>query len=87
MSYYKHIYIYIAIEWDKDKSCEIEYISDHRFKVLDSKNFKLLPGDEFLMHPVTVGLPFFAAEIRRGETKIAGYIGARSSGVRSIKCL
>ena len=74
----------LLIKWDKDKSCKILYVGAHRFKVLESSNIKLLPDDEFLMHSVTVGLPFFAAEIHRGSELIAGYIGARRSGVQSI---
>ncbi|MCM1491283.1 MAG: hypothetical protein NC095_10745 [Muribaculum sp.] len=77
----------LSIKWDKDKSCKILYIGNHRFKVLESSNIKLLPDDEFLMHSVTVGLPFFAAEIHRGSELITGYIGARTSGVKSISKL
>lgn len=70
--------------WDKDKSCRIEYLSDHRFRILDSENIKLLPGDEFTMHSIASGLPFYASDIRRGDQTISGYIGARTSGVKSI---
>lgn len=74
----------MLISWDKDKSCRLRYIGNHRFLVIESSNIKLMAGDEFMMHSVTVGLPFFAAEIRRGEEFITGYIGARASGVKSI---
>lgn len=77
----------LMISWDKDKSCKVEYFGEHRFKVLESCNIKLLPGDEFLMHSVAVGLPFYASEIHRGDEFITGYIGARTSGVKFFKIL
>lgn len=74
----------LTLRWEKDKDCMLEYLGDHRYKVMDSHNIKLLKDDEFTMHSITVGLPFFAADINRGIERIPGYIGARSSGIKSI---
>ena len=74
------LYVY----WEQDKSCELEYLSDHRFLVLSSYNIKLLADDIFTMHSVCVGLPFYAASIHRGESQIPGYVGAKNGGVSSI---
>lgn len=75
----------LKIEWEDDKRLKIMYISDHRFKILDSNNIKLQPGDLFTMHSACVGLPFFAADIHRGTERIPGYVGAKNNGITSIQ--
>ncbi|TGY80835.1 hypothetical protein [Lepagella muris] len=74
----------LLISWEKDKSCSLLYLGDHRYRVLEAQNIKLLPDDEFMMHSVAVDLPFYAADIRRGDEVITGYVGARKSGIKSI---
>lgn len=74
----------LKINWEYDKSCELEYLGDHRFKIIESENIKLQSGDIFTMHSVCVGLPFFAAEISRGSEIIPGYVGAKNNGITSI---
>lgn len=74
----------LLVYWEQDKSCELEYLSDHRFLVVSSYNIKLIADDTFTMHSVCVGLPFYAACIHRGDMLIPGYVGAKASGVSSI---
>ncbi len=74
----------VSLSWEKDKSCELKYIGNHRYRVMESRNIKLIPGDEFQMHSITIDLPFYAADILRGEERITGYIGAQTSGIKSI---
>lgn len=74
----------LMVSWDKDKSCRLKYLGDHIFLVEESSNIKLLPGDEFTMHSITIGLPFYAAEIKRGNEILTGYIGAKRTGIKSI---
>lgn len=75
----------LIINWEQEKSCELSYLGDHRFRVNYSNNIKLTPEDTFTMHSVCVGLPFFAADIHRGGDKIPGYVGAKSNGVSTIQ--
>lgn len=74
----------LRLNWEDDKFCEIEYLSDHRFRVSESMNIKLMAGDIFTMHSICVGLPFFAADIHRGDERIPGYVGAKNNGITSI---
>lgn len=74
----------IAVEWYKDKGCVIEYISDHRFRVLEAENIKLEPEDVLTIHSICVGLPLSASDILRNDRTIPGYIGAKNNGIMTI---
>ena len=74
----------VTVEWFKDKRCVMEYLSDHRFRVNSSSNIKLLAGDEFTLHSLSVGLPMCVSSIARGADTIPGYVGAKNNGVLTI---
>lgn len=74
----------VRINWELDKTCDIEYLGDHRFRITSSQNIKLKGGDTFTLHSVCVGLPFFAADIHREDEIIPGYVGAKNNGITSI---
>lgn len=74
----------LKLHWEDEKYCELEYLSDHRFRVRESKNIKLMAGDSFTTHSMCIGLPFFAADIHRNDEKIPGYVGAKNNGITSI---
>lgn len=74
----------IVLKWAEEKECTMEYISYLRFKVLDSKNIKLLPDDTCTLSSVCIGLPLFISNIQRGNLIIPGYVGAKTGGIQSI---
>lgn len=75
----------VELNWFPDKSCRMEYTGDEKFHILESHNIKLMAGDCFKTRSISVGLPFYAMEIHRGERLIPGYIGARDGGITTIK--
>lgn len=74
----------ILLQWGKGKSCEIEYLSNFRFRVNQSKNIKLLVGDTFTINILCLRHPIFISNIERGDQHIPAYIGARKGGITSI---
>ena len=74
----------LALSWGKDKSCEIECILPMRFRVIKSKNIKLVPGDVFTLHTLCLGHPIYVSDIVRGELRLPAYIGAKKGGLSSI---
>lgn len=74
----------ITIKWAGKKDCTLEYISYLRFKVIESNNIKLLPGDTCTLHSVCIGLPLFISNIQREGMIIPAYVGAKKGGVRII---
>lgn len=77
----------LALSWEGDKSCELECISDTRFRVIKSHNIKLLAGDILTLHTISIGHPIYVSDIVRGEEHIEGYIGAKKGGLKSFKIL
>lgn len=75
----------LLLRWENNKTCELEYLGEHRYHVLSSCNIKLLADDILTIHSMCVGLPFFAADILRGESVIPGYVGAKNTGIGSIQ--
>ena len=74
----------ILLQWGKGKSCEIEYLSNLRFRVNQSKNIKLLAGDTFTLNILCLRHPIFISDIDRADQHIPAYIGARKGGISSI---
>lgn len=74
----------IILKWGGRKQCTLEYISYLRFKVLDSRNIKLEPGDTCTLHSVCIGLPLFISNIQRKGVIVPAYIGAKKRGIRTI---
>lgn len=72
----------ISVKWDNNKECILEYISYMRFKVLESKNIKLLPGDTCTISSICIGLPLVISNIQRENTIIPAYIGAKNGGIK-----
>ncbi len=77
----------LALSWDADKSCELECITDKRFRVKKSHNIKLQEGDMLTLHTISIGHPIYVSDIVRGEEHIEGYIGAKKGGLRRFKIL
>lgn len=77
----------LKVTWGKEKGCVLEYLSNYSFKVTETYNIKLKPNDTLRLHTLCVGLPFYSIDIRRGDKIIPGYIGAKKSGITSIKII
>lgn len=77
----------LQLSWNDDKMCEIECVGELRFRVIMSHNIKLLPGDLFTMHTVSLGHPIYLSNIVRDTLHIPAYYGARQGGLRHITYL
>ena len=57
----------LLLSWGDGKSCEIEYLDAMRFRVNDSSNIKLEPGDTFNVRTLSLGHPLYVSYILLGE--------------------
>ena len=74
----------LLLQWGKDKSCELEYLGQYRFRINRSRNIKLQPGDRCKINIICLRHPIFVSEIERDGMHIPAYIGARKGGITSI---
>ena len=74
----------LLLSWGDGKSCEIEYLEAMRFRVNDSRNIKLEPGDTFTVRTLSLGHPLYVSDIRRGDMYLPAYIGAKKGGLTKI---
>ncbi len=74
----------LLLQWNSDKSCEIECIGLMRFRVIEAHNIKLEEGDTFNLSTVCVGHPIYLSEIERGSIHIPAYYGAQRGGILNI---
>lgn len=77
----------LLLSWGDEKSCEIECISDMRFRVNTSNNIKLKPNDTFSFHTLCISHPIYICDIQRGDIHIPAYIGARKGGLTNISMI
>lgn len=77
----------VKATWHGGKGCEMVYIGDQKFRLLKADNIKLTSGDVFRMEMLKVGSPFCALDIKRSDTIIPGYVGARSNGISSLEIM
>ena len=77
----------LFLQWNDEKSCEIECIGKMRFRINKSNNIKLEPGDTFNLTTICVGHPFYISDIERGDLHIPAYYGAQRGGILNITIL
>ena len=75
----------LSLSWNIGKSCVMEYLGGMRFRIVESENIKLLPGDKITLHTVCKGHPIYVSDIERGEKIVPAYIGAKKGGLISYK--
>lgn len=72
-------------EWTGRKWCEIEKIAEPtRFRVIETMNIKLQPGDEITITTIAIGDMFVATDCTRGSKPLGTYAGARKDGVTAV---
>lgn len=67
----------IKIAWLPDRVCQICYIGNYLFEVLDSKNSSISPGDTFNCFLLQKGRPMYMDNFRRRDEKEYVVSGAR----------
>ena len=80
----------IALTWNPDRECVIEYLGEGRFMVIHSVNGKLQVGDRFTASQFIVGQPLTATDVslvRDTETKMNMYVAGAQTGITKIELL
>lgn len=72
----------IVLMWNPDRICEIEYMGNLYFKVVDSQNTRLLPGDTFKCSIMVENEPLYIDELRQNDRPPMAYVCGKNSGIR-----
>lgn len=75
----------IELSWDAGKGCELECVGHLRFRVVKSFNIKLKEGDLVTLHTLCIGHPVHVSDIVRDDVHFTSYVGAKNSGLRSVR--
>ena len=74
----------LEIGWNPDRLVTLSYLGKFRFRVLESRNATLIPGDEFEAVAFFKGYPLYLAQIDRGEETLPAYIAGTLNGLTRV---
>lgn len=74
----------IEICWDPDREILLRHEGNNMFKVVESKNSKLMEGDVLTLSQIAPGFPLYASDVTRNGRSCGTYTAASINGVSSI---
>ena len=75
----------VRIGWAPDREVKMEYHGEHRFRVTESANSKLLPGDEFEITHIMLEYPLYISRILRDGNYTPPYVAGMNGGILTIR--
>lgn len=77
----------LVVTYSPDRRLVLQYISDNRFRVIESANSKLIADDEIAVSCFLLHHPLYVGEVVRNGNCLGSYIAAKISGLASITLL
>ena len=71
----------LVISYPPNRSLTIEHLDGNRFRVLESENSKLLPGDMLTLTHIVRGYPLLVAEVIRGGQNLGAFTAGKAQGI------
>lgn len=75
----------LRLTWQPERVCDIRYLGELRFIVIDSKKTCLKKGDTFECSLIVEGEPLYLDNLRQGNHPPVAYICGKKSGVNFEK--
>ncbi len=75
----------LRLTWQPERVCDIRYLGELRFIVIDSKKTRLKKGDTFECSLIVEGEPLYLDNLRQGNHPPIAYICGKKSGVNFEK--
>lgn len=75
----------VRIGWAPDREVKMEYHGEHWFRVTESANSKLLPGDEFEITHIMLEYPLYISRILRDGNYTPPYVAGMNGGILTIR--
>lgn len=77
----------VILQWKPCRLCEIVYLGDNCFEVVESQNTKLSKGDNFRAMLFTEGIPAYLDDLRSEHNSFGTYIIGWNGGLSKIKVI
>jgi len=71
----------LVIFYPPNRSLTIEHLDGNRFRVLESENSKLLPGDMLTLTHIVRGYPLLVAEVIRDGQNLGAFTAGKAQGI------
>ena len=75
----------VTICWNPNREVTLQHLGSAMFRVLESRNSKLMESDEFEVSSFIKGYPLFVSRILRNGEYTLSYIAGREGGLTSIR--
>ncbi|MBR1464079.1 MAG: hypothetical protein IJ604_12015 [Prevotella sp.] len=72
----------LTLSWQPDRLCNVRYLGNLQFRVIDSQNTRLLKGDYFQCGLIIEGEPLYLSRLLHGDNPPANYVCGKKGGVR-----
>lgn len=74
----------VELEWLPNRYCKIECLGSSRFRVLESRNSKLFPGNTFKAEFFAKGMPFYVTDLRQDLYEGRIYVAGERHGLKKV---
>lgn len=75
----------VELGWEPDRLVRVEYLGTRDFRVIESRNSKLQPGDEFEAASFMTGYPLCISGVLRDGKMISPFIGGKKGGLTIVR--
>lgn len=72
----------LTLSWQPDRLCNVRYLGNLQFRVVDSKNTRLQKGDYFQCSLIIEGEPLYLSHLLQGDNPPANYVCGKQGGIR-----
>lgn len=77
----------LEVAWEPNRYLLLTYLGNTRFQVVEARNSKILPGDEFCATQFIRDLPLFLTDFKRGGQKGKMFLAGKKGGLILLNIL
>ncbi|MFI3321920.1 MAG: hypothetical protein R3Y50_05290 [Rikenellaceae bacterium] len=81
------IEINLEIGWSPNRYLLLQYLGEDYFKVVESRNSKLIEGDIFTANNFMLNFPLFLPYVIRGDEKLPSFMAGQNGGLTVLNVL
>lgn len=77
----------VGISWAPDRRITLRHLEGKVYRVEESINSKLQPGDLLTLSQAAVGFPFYAGRVERDGNSLGSYTAASQKGISELSLI